>query len=180
MTDKELIERAAAGDERAFTALIQAYRDIIWRICLAHIQDQHDAEDVFMAAITKVWANLHQFQGRSSFSTWVYRITSNCAIDHHRKFSKQREQSLDEAVFNDPLLQDRGSSTEARVEDLELANRALSLLSPASREAIILFEVAGLKVKEIAVHQGISVTACKQRLRRARLKMATVLDEIED
>src|SRR5437867_2712210 len=82
--DSDLALRAAAGDERAFEALVRRKRERVFWIAYRIVGDQDDAQEIAQATFVRLWRVLGKYRPDQSFDTWVYRITVNLAIDHYR------------------------------------------------------------------------------------------------
>ena len=100
MTDEELVRAAAKGSAEAFGELVRLYENKVYTLALRMCANPEDARDVAQEAFLSAWKGLPSFRGEAGFATWLYRLTSNAAIDHLRKVRRQRgEVSLeDEAV----------------------------------------------------------------------------------
>ncbi|MDE7261136.1 MAG: sigma-70 family RNA polymerase sigma factor, partial [Oscillospiraceae bacterium] len=90
MTDEELVRSAAKGEESAFAQLVALYEKKVYILALRITGNQEDAADVAQEAFISAWKGLPNFRGDAGFSTWLYRLTSNAAIDHLRKPRRQR------------------------------------------------------------------------------------------
>ena len=91
MTDRELVEKAKAGDQSAFEQLVLDNQNKVFSLALRLVHDREEAADLAQEAFVKAWQGLVSFQGESSFATWIYRLTTNVCIDHLRK-QKRREE----------------------------------------------------------------------------------------
>lgn len=175
--EAELLERARAGDEAAFAALVAPRRTRLWSVCLRVVGDRHDAEDALQDALTAAWQHLGSFRGDARLDTWLYRIASNAALAVARR---RRERVLDPEDLGEvggwgERAGDGVRDHAGRVADVDLVRRALADLPEAFREAVVLREVADLSYDEIATHQGIGVQTVKSRLNRARAQLAAAL-----
>jgi RNA polymerase sigma-70 factor (ECF subfamily) len=171
--DIEAMVRAAReGDRDAFDRLVRAtYADTY---TLAHrlTGDDDDARDVVQDVYLRAYRGLRRFRGDSQFTTWLYRITANCASTHLGRRSRHRHDELvdDLAVVDvrpahDPL---------GRAEHHDLRDRvrsALEALPPKLRAVVVLRDVYDLSHEAIAAELGISESAAKVRLHRARRKL---------
>ena len=90
MTDRELVEKAKEGDQNAFERLVLSNQNKVYGLALRLVNDREEAADLAQEAFVKAWQGLAYFQGESSFSTWVYRLTTNLCIDWLRR-QKRRE-----------------------------------------------------------------------------------------
>ena len=91
MTEAELIARAKAGDQGAFEQLVLDNQNRVYSLALRMLGDPEDAQDAAQEAFLNAWRALPTFKGESSFSTWVYRLTSNACIDHLRRRKRRRD-----------------------------------------------------------------------------------------
>ena len=157
MPDRELVEKAKAGDQSAFEQLVLDNQNKVFSLALRLVNDREEAADLAQEAFVKAWQGLASFQGESSFATWVYRLTTNVCIDHLRK-QKRREEvapavSLDdeEAGWAEPA--DRESDPQRLLERSERGKalaRGLEKLPDWQRRALVLRELSGLSYQEIA------------------------------
>lgn len=169
----DLIDRCKSGDEAAWNQLVETtYRDV-YTLCLRILRDPNDAAEATQDAFLKVWRNLAGFRGDAAFETWLYRVASNAALSKHR--SRKRRQSHETEVEDETLgaFAASGSveSTAGARLDLRELDRALGSLPEHYREAVVLRDVYGLSMLEIAKQMKISETAAKVRIHRARKKL---------
>ena len=85
MTDRELVEKAKQGDQGAFEQLVLDNQNKVYALALRMVDDREEAADLAQEAFVKAWQGLSSFQGESSFSTWVYRLTTNLCLDWPRR-----------------------------------------------------------------------------------------------
>lgn len=121
MTEQELVRAAAGGDTEAFARLVRTYENKIYSLAFRMCGSADDASDIAQEAFLAAWRGLPSFRGDSGFATWLYRLTSNAAIDYLRRQKKQRgDMSLDDeelgldAVDTGPGPQDAAERTEVR------------------------------------------------------------------
>lgn len=177
----DVIERCKNGDERAWGQLVEAtYRDV-YSLCLRILGDPHDAAEATQDAYLKAWRGLSSFRGDAMFETWLYRVASNSALSKHR--SRRRRQSHEAGVQDDVLtdLPASGSveaTAGARIE-VRALEAALARLPEQHRTAVVLRDVYGMSIEEIASQLGISETAAKVRVHRARKKLKELTFEGE-
>lgn len=176
--ENELVSRAKQGDRAAFAALVRAHQDEVYTLARRLVGDPHLASDVAQEALIRAWRALPRFRGDAQLSTWLYRITVNTAWTHKKRAARQRALSIDEQ-FGLAAPYD-ASHPEVAGETLELRGRlraALDLLPPSQRKVVVLKDVYGWSHNEIAETLGISVTAAKVRLHRARARLARELED---
>jgi RNA polymerase sigma-70 factor (ECF subfamily) len=167
-----LVQAARGGDRRAFDALVAAtYADAY---TLAHrlTGNDDDARDVVQDAYLRAYRGLRRFRGDARFGTWLYRITANCAATHLGRRSRHRHDELHdelEVVDARPAHDPHG-----RAEHLDLRDRvreAVQALPPKLRAVIVLRDIYDLSHDAIATELGISESAAKVRLHRARRRL---------
>ena len=174
-SEQEFVERLKAGDPTAYEELIENYAEMVYRVAFRILQDPHDAEDAMQEAFLTVYRRIGSFRGDSKFSTWLYRITSNAALDMIRARQRKQGQDIawDDTEEEGAPLPDTVTPLPEEVlmrqETIALLEEALQHLSPKLRTAVILYELEGLSMKEVADVLGISESAAKVRVHRARL-----------
>ena len=178
MTADELARRAAGGDEDAFAQLVGLHEKKVYGLALRMCGNPEDAADAAQEAFLAAWKGLPRFRGEAGFSTWLYRLTSNAAIDHLRRVKRQRgEVSLDgggpglDAVDDAPSPQAQAEETELR----EAVAEGLSMLSEDHRQALLLRELRGLSYEEIASELRVDLGTVKSRISRARGSLRKIL-----
>lgn len=184
MSDKELAEKAKAGDQSAFEQLVIENQNKVYSLALRLVNDREEAADLSQEAFVKAWQGLSSFQGESSFATWVYRLTTNVCIDHLRK--KKRREGVEPSVsLNDEESgwaepADRESDPQLLLERSERGKalaRALARLPDWQRRTLVLRELSGLSYQEIGDALDIDLGTVKSRIARARLSLRKILLE---
>ncbi len=173
MDEKMLIERAQKGDTRAFEQLVREYGRLIYGTALRLCKNEHDAQDAAQEVFIKLYKSLGSFKFQSSFSTYLYRITSNVCMDFVRK--RGEVFSTDEAGFEVADSAARPDTQFEKKERKEIFERALSSLSYEHREMITLRDINGLSYKEIADITGLPENTVKTRILRARKNLCEIL-----
>lgn len=152
MDDRQLVTLAREGDQDAFTRLVERHQKMVYNLALGKTGSHHDAEEVTQTAFFKAWQGLPSFQGKAAFSSWLYRLTVNAAIDLLRQRKKhQGALSLDDPDL--PVVPDRGPSPEELSEEHErrqLLWQAIESLPEPHRIPLLLREIEGLSYREIA------------------------------
>jgi RNA polymerase sigma-70 factor (ECF subfamily) len=170
-----LIQQVLSGDQNAYAEIIRAYQAKVLGLCTTLLGNPHQAEDAAQEVFIKAYQNLRSFKGKSSFSTWLYRITSNHCTDLLRKRSREKSQSLESLIeeSGEEIHRLMASAADAakRLEARDMVERILSFLSPDERLILTLREAQKLSYLEIAETLKCSVDAVKSRLRRARQKL---------
>jgi RNA polymerase sigma-70 factor, ECF subfamily len=181
--DAALVAAAKSGDGRAFEVLVERHQSRIRAVAWRFTRVPEDAEDIAQQAFQKAFLHLRQFEGNSSFCTWLTRITINESLMWVRKKRAYREVPLEESsAENERSLSldppDPGSSPEDRYSQREwkqILSRAMSELSPAIRTAIELRDLGELSTGETAGIMRVSVGAMKARLFHGRRKLRVKL-----
>jgi RNA polymerase sigma-70 factor, ECF subfamily len=177
-----LVASAKAGDARAFEELVSRYERKIFRLTKHITQNDADAEDAMQDAFLKAFRHLADFEGGSRFYTWLVRIAVNESLMRLRK-RRPNHFSLDEPVKGEEEniprdLKDWGPSPEQRYEKKEMGgilSKVIEQLEPIYRAVFVLRDVEDISTEDTAEMLGISISAVKSRLLRARLKLREML-----
>ena len=176
--ERELITRAQQGDRAAFAALVRQHQDEVYTLARRLVGDPHLASDVAQEALIRAWRALPKFRGDSRLSTWLYRVTVNTAWTHRERARRHRSASLDE--YTQVPAPCGADHPEVAGEILELRGRlraALDNLPESQRRVVVMKDIYGWSHADIAESMGITVTAAKVRLHRARARLARDLEE---
>lgn len=181
--EKLLVSKAKAGDVAAFEQLIEAYQKKVYNLALRMTGNQEDAADLAQEAFIRVFRSISGFKEQSSFSTWIYRITTNVCLDEIRKRKNRKVISIDEdihmddgemkrqIVSDDPLPDKMAERAELR----NIVNDAINSLPEDQKVVITLRDLNGLSYEEIAQVLGIPGGTVKSRINRARQALRNVL-----
>ena len=168
----ELVTAARDGDRAAFDELVRATHAETYTLALRLTGNEEDARDVVQEAYFRAYRGIRRFRGDAQFSTWMYRITANCAATHLGRRSKHRHEELKDS---DPIADERPAvDPQQRADVSDLRRRltvALEALPPKLRQVVVLRDIYDLPHEAIAAELGISETAAKVRLHRARKKL---------
>ncbi len=176
-----IVERAKRGDRDAFRRLVETHSPQVFRVAFRIVGDEATAEDVVQEAFLRAYRQLASFDGRSQFSTWLFRIATNAAIDAHRRLKRRPEDPFAEDADDTetpPLvseLPDPGRRAES-AEIAAAATQALDGLTAMERAAFSLRHFEGYSIAEISSTLGIRQEASKQAIFRAVKKMRHVLE----
>ena len=171
--DHELVALAQTRgnkDSRPFRLLMERHQNTVWRVCYNFFNNADDAEDLAQEVFLKAYRNLHRFEGRSSFKTWVYRIAINTSQNEIRRRSRRpqaSETTLETAAEFIPSNQSVESTVQQRSR-YEVLAQALQQLKPHEFKALMLKDIEGKPYQEIAEELDISLSAAKMRVQRAR------------
>ena len=174
MNEILLISRARGGDREAFGALVEQYRDNVYRLAYRMCGNAYDADEAAQEAFVAAWRALPNFRGEAKFSTWLYRLTTNAAIDVMRR--EKRHQTVGDGEMVD-LADDADSPQETveRTEQQEAVQKALSTLSEEYREVLLLRYMEELDYAEIAEVLQLPSGTVKSRINRAKAALKTAL-----
>jgi RNA polymerase sigma-70 factor (ECF subfamily) len=168
----ELVARAQEGDREAFDELVRVTYAESYTLALRLMGNEEDARDVVQEAYLRAFRGIKRFRGDAQFPTWMYRITANCSATHLGRRTKHRHEVLED---NDPIADERPAGDPQQQADAgALRTRlttALEALPPKLRQVVVLRDIYDLPHEAIAAELGISETAAKVRLHRARKKL---------
>jgi RNA polymerase sigma-70 factor, ECF subfamily len=184
-TEDFSLEKLRSGDRTEFARLVEAYSGVIYRLAIKMLGDSQDAEDVLQETFIKAFRHLGSFDGRSSLSTWLYRIAANEALMLLRK-RRHVEVSLDEPTDQENIdaeprqIIDWCCLPEAELLSTEARSRidkAVDALPHNLRVVFLLRDIEGLSTQETGEVLNLSEVAVKTRLSRARMRLRELLTE---
>jgi len=173
------LEALRAGDRAEFARLVETYYELVYRLALKMLNDPQDAEDVLQETFFKALRGIQKFDGRSSLSTWLYRIATNEAL------MALRRRRPDIVSTDEPLENEEGEQEPLQIVDWcclperdlmsaeakRYLDEAIARLSPNLRAVFVLRDIQGLSTQETGEVLNLSETAVKTRLSRARLRL---------
>jgi RNA polymerase sigma-70 factor (ECF subfamily) len=190
------VAQAQSGDEQAFRRLVERHSRGVFQLAFRLTGSEPDAEDIVQDAFLKAYRELRRFESRSSFRTWLHRVTVNCSYDLLRQRPRHKAESLDGDEGADPSTRGarsgQGAGTGARIEPeagetsrpdrlafgAEVQDRvrtAMTLLTPTERTAFVLRHFEGRSLEEIGETLGLRTGATKHSIFRAVQKMRRAL-----
>lgn len=178
-SDRELLERCRAGDEKAFDDLVLRHQRRAFNVAFQVLRNHEDAAEVAQDAFVRIYRNVNDFRGDCEFSTWLHQIVINLARNKHRWWKRRGRQasvSLDKPVGTAdgevPVQVAAGSDAPdvqtVKAEFVELLSRKMEELPRKFREVLALRTVENLSYEQIAVVLDCSVGTVKSRIARAR------------
>jgi RNA polymerase sigma-70 factor (ECF subfamily) len=181
--EASLIQALKRGDPEACAVMVKQYAPRVYAIAIRMTNDPHDAEEVLQETFISACKNIHKFEERSALGTWLHRIATNAALMHLRK-RKPHEVSLDE-----PIEIEDGEDVYREIRDWSYApedhalnseirdilEQAIAQLPDTLRTVFVLRDIEGYSTEETARILGISVSATKVRLHRARMRLRELL-----
>ncbi|MCB0329933.1 MAG: sigma-70 family RNA polymerase sigma factor [Bdellovibrionales bacterium] len=182
-TDEQLIEEFRLGNKLSFEELISRYAEKAYSLASRMCRNQEDAEEVLQDVFTTVYRKLQNFEGKSSFSSWLYRVTVNAALMKLRKNRQDKSIAMEDALPDEEhtlILQtqdcDLSDQITLRREVSSVLEEAIQKLPDDYRPVFILRDVDGLTSKEVGKILGLSIPAVKSRLHRSRLMLRRKLN----
>jgi len=176
--ERQIVRRAQKGDKAAFELLVQRHQHRVFAVARGIVKRQEDAEDVAQQVFVKAYFSLKRFDQRAAFSTWLYKITVNECWDLLRK--RKARPLVYESDFNDEQSSQfsaieresaGGPDTSERMAMRQRLDNMLEQLEPRDRSMLVLKEVEGFSVEEIAELLGLNANTVKVRLFRARRRI---------
>lgn len=183
-SDVELVARVNASDETAFEELFNRHKRRVALIAGRFFRQREQVEEIVQESFTKAYVGLSDFgnQQENSFASWIARIAFNACYDELRRMKRRPEGSLsdvseeDSAWLNNQL---HGNGTAGNIESTtiarDLAEKLLSRLSPEDRLVLVMLDMEGMSVSDIARTNKWSVSKVKVRAHRARVRLRRVL-----
>jgi RNA polymerase sigma-70 factor, ECF subfamily len=184
--DEALVRAAQKGDLEAFEELVARHRDKIYARAYSMMKNEEEAVDLSQEAWVKGWQRLAQFQGESSFATWMTRIVINLCLDQLRKHKRQQTQSIEEIEETGgverqmPILTPDPLAGLERAELRKRIDEAMGQLSYEHRTVLVLHEFQEMEYKEIARVMECSIGTVMSRLFYARRKLAALLSNLRN
>jgi len=175
---KNVITRAAGGNMDAFEHIYRTASGFVYNVALRVTNNRPSAEEVAQDVFLKIYRNLKNFEFKSSFKTWIYRIAVNTAINASKKTSRETDRRVE---YDDEAKQktsiEIAQSASGELDNKELVKRLLAMLNPDQRACIVLRSIEGLSYKEIADALHININTVRTRLMRARETLSRNLKE---
>ncbi len=171
--DDDVVEAARAGDRAALEQLLRSHHDRVYALCRRITGNDADAADATQEALLAIVRGLPRFDGRASFTTWAYRVTSNACLDELRRRRRRPRPGLpddERADWSDP-----GVAMDTTVADRMRLDDALARLPEDFRVAVVLRDVCDLDYAEIAAVLEIPPGTVRSRIARGRAALARQL-----
>jgi len=175
---RQIIEQCQQGNALAWEALIKSYQAKLYGVALYFLRNKADAEDVTQEAFVKIYRRLDSYRSeQQSFVPWMLAITRNCCLDHIRK-SKTRSKHENELEQSEENYSDGYAGPEtlnSEQQRKKLMYEALDSFSDTNRDILLLKDIQGLKIEEVAEILSLPAGTVKSRSNRARIKLAKML-----
>ena len=185
LTDRVAVGRARSGDSDAFRVLVERHGRALFRLAYRMTGNQQDAEDVVQESFLRAYKQLHRFDERASFGTWLYRIAANCSLDVVRARKRrgehvvaaddeEQEEAVERMPAKDPNPEREALSGEVR----ERLEEAMKELSPTERTAFVLRHFEGMCMEEVSRVLDCQPGAAKHSVFRAVQKLRRALEPV--
>lgn len=181
-----LVQRAQAGDDVAFREIVQRYQSKVFSIIHGIVRQRNDVEDIAQQVFAKVYLSLKSFDFRSSLITWIYKITVNECFDYLRKRKVRKlvyESDLSEdevrRVENTTPSVDRQEPMDHTLARRDYVLKLLTRVSEEERMLLMMKEVEGFSVEELAERTGMNENTIKVKLFRARQKLVKAAQRLD-
>ena len=181
-----LVQRAQAGEEAAFREIVERYQSKVFSIIHGIVRQRNDVEDIAQQVFAKVYLSLKSFDFRSSLITWIYKITVNECFDYLRKRKVRKlvyESDLSEdevrRVENSEPAVDRQIPADSSLAQRDYVLKLLTRVSEEERMLLMLKEVEGFSVEELAEKTGMNENTIKVKLFRARQKLVKAAQRLD-
>ena len=181
-----LVRRAQAGEEAAFREIVERYQSKVFSIIHGIVRQRNDVEDIAQQVFAKIYVSVRNFDFRSSLITWIYKITVNECFDYLRKRKVRKlvyesDMSEDEVrrVENTEPSVDRTAPADSTLAQRDYVLKLLSRVSEEERMLLMLKEVEGYSVEELAARTGMNENTIKVKLFRARQKLVKAASRLE-
>ena len=175
-TDNDLVEQAMQGRTEAFSILVDRYRQKVFRTAMGFLHNADDAEDLTQEIFIKAWHALRSFDRKSAFSTWLYRISVNKAINQIRKNKLRALAGINDEVNQTPD-DESADDTITRKEQKEEIKKAINELNIKQKKAFVLFYYQEISMKEVADVLKMSQKAAESLVFRARKNLQKELQK---
>jgi RNA polymerase sigma-70 factor (ECF subfamily) len=177
--ETEMISRCQQGDQQALKEIYDKYHKKVYRIAYGVVRQREDALDIVQEVFIKLFRSIKNFEGRSHFYTYLYRMVMNTAIDYARKAGKKFVSSLDkEGSLEPPDGVEKGPERILLQKELEERVKLAMNKLPAEQKAALIFrDVEGLSYQEMAEAMGCSIGTVMSRLHYGRKRMQELLKD---
>ena len=170
--DGALAARAQDGDQSAFSELVRRHQAVVYRSCYRILGDREDSRDASQEAFIRAYRRLNTFKGRSAFKTWIIRVAMNVSLNERRRRKFPRTDIASAEFISDS---EAPESELLKSEAAAQIHRALQLLQPNHRAAVVLRDLEGLTYQEAAESLGISEGTAKSWVHRGRQRLKELM-----
>ena len=181
--EDEIIKKAQDGSVDAFERIVELYQNKVYSLVCHMMKNQNEVEDIAQEVFIKIYKNINKFQGKSSFYTWIYKITANTCLDELKK--KKKVIYLDEKIKTedgeiDVEIASDDKGQDQLYEEKEFQEKIkyyINKLEPKQKMMIVLRDIKGFSYEEISEITGQKLGTVKSQINRARLKLRKLLEK---
>ncbi len=176
-----LIKRCQSGDSHAMEQIVRQYQNQVYNIAYGILGNPEDAQDLSQDVFLCVWEKIGQFQFKSRFSTWLYRIVTNLSINEKNRQRRRQTfpMEMDDSQAWTPIHSVTPEKEVLLAEKHEMLHTALAQLKPDYRKILVLREMENMAYDELAKVLGCSIGRVKSRLHEARMELRKILQQKE-
>lgn len=173
--DDELLARHVDGDPDAFSELVSRHRDRLWAVALRTLGQPEDAADALQDALLSAYRGAAGFRGNAAVTTWLHRIVVNACLD----LARRKAVRPTEPLLIDPASERPGRDTMSERETSLAVMAALRTLPPEQAAAVVLVDIEGYPVNDVAEMLDVPTGTVKSRCARARARLAEQLSDLD-
>jgi len=174
--DQIIINQIIEGDSKAFTELVNRYKDLVYTLALRMLKNREEAEEVSQDTFIKIYKSLHKFKGESKFSTWIYKVAYNSCLDRIKKNRKYlNDVEINEFTEHEVKTVDNAFEALVEEERNQLIQECLNVLPSDDSFLLTLYYFEEQSLEEIANIVGLTANNVKVKLFRSRKKLTTIL-----
>jgi RNA polymerase sigma-70 factor (ECF subfamily) len=182
-TDETAAQEATKGNQQAFRFLVERHSASVFRLAFRMTGNEQDAEDIVQETLLRAYKQIHRFDGRAAFGSWLYRICANCSLDLIRSRKNRREQQASGGTEETNNWLEQVPSAQPSPERLARSSQLANLIEPALEElsetervAFVLRHYEGCDIDQIARTLGVGANAAKHSVFRAVQKLRRALE----
>ncbi|MFT3860055.1 RNA polymerase sigma factor SigM [Micropruina sp.] len=181
-TDAQLLAAHVAGDDRAFTLLLERHADRLWSLALRVMRNPEDAADALQDAMISAFRRAGSFRGDAAVTTWLHRIVVNACFDRLRRIAARPAEPLPEDLDRSPALiaPDDPATDAVRASIADEVTEALAQIGADQRAALVLIDLEGYSMDEAARILGCAPGTVKSRCSRGRARLAVLLRHLKE
>jgi RNA polymerase sigma-70 factor (ECF subfamily) len=168
---KEIIEKIKSGDQRAFSRLVELYRNQVASLAYRVVGDYDEAADVMQNVFVKINQNIWRYDEKKRFYTWLYRITVNASIDYMRKHHRHQHESIENVKEKADSNLETPDARYQRQRIREFIDEAADSLNEKQRSAFMLRDLQGCNINDVASIMNMPEATVRWYLHRARTKI---------